>query len=313
MRGLPGNTGPPPRNDLRRVRRGMSLGCTIIGVKTKAGVLIASNSDDPYDTRTRLVARTPPGGYRYIGTEIVTPDPDLPWANMLTRGINERGLAFTWTYVEPNDGTYLDVQWKSLREFLEGVISTAGTVHDVEELIFEKPRAFHGNFLFGDAQGNMALWEVSTKDARKVMESPVCRTNAYLTSEMKHCTTPSSIDESHSTERFTTCTARLKSLGVLDRSALGKVLQNHDGRVSPETTTWGHSVCNHGKSFGTVSSEILDPSARTFWYAYGWPCGETGASAEQPYQDRSWGQYVSFGLSSVPDGEIVSIEGIILL
>ena len=80
-----------------------------------------STSDDPFATRTRLVVEHPKGGYRYIATQIVSPPPMVSWSNMHTRGLNETGLCYTWSYVtpadEPTDATAVGVpyyQWGNL-------------------------------------------------------------------------------------------------------------------------------------------------------------------------------------------------------
>jgi hypothetical protein len=103
------------------------------------------------------------------------------------------------------------------------------------------------------------------------------------------------------------------------------VLSDHVGASrAGATEPWvfpsqGFSVCNHGTygpdapdgavAFGTVSAEILDPRTRTLWYCYGWPCGERGATPDQPYQDRSWGRFLPFTLDSLPAGAMTTIEG----
>ena len=40
----------------------------------------------------------------------------------------------------------------------------------------------------------------------------------------------------------------------------------------------------------------MQPSARLFWYAYGWPCGQPPEHGDQIYQDKSWGRFVPFEL-----------------
>ncbi len=54
--------------------------------------------------------------------------------------------------------------------------------------------------------------------------------------------------------------------------------------------------------WGTVSAEIMQPSKRLFWYAYGWPCGQGQEYGDQIYQDKSWGRFVPFGFNA-SDGE----------
>jgi hypothetical protein len=57
--------------------------CTIgaaTGSATRDGdPLVFSNSDDPFATRTRLSVVEPKSGFRFIGTQIVSPPPSMPF------------------------------------------------------------------------------------------------------------------------------------------------------------------------------------------------------------------------------------------
>ncbi|MGE0529040.1 MAG: hypothetical protein AB7P49_18425, partial [Bdellovibrionales bacterium] len=121
-----------------------------------------------------------------------------------------------------------------------------------------------------------------------------------------------------------------KSEGHLDVSALAHILSDHGNRErnpmeNPLLEGWGYSICNHGTRgqdtyppeslpWGTVSAEILQPKARTLWYAYGWPCGQKPEFGDQIYQDKSWGKFIPFAI--LPKGcemegtkKLVSAEG----
>ncbi len=66
----------------------------------------------------------------------------------------------------------------------------------------------------------------------------------------------------------------------------------------PRCGTRGTDTCLHEQlPWGTVSAEIMQPSARLFWYAYGWPCGQPPEHGDQIYQDKSWGRFVPFDLA----------------
>ena len=104
-----------------------------------------------------------------------------------------------------------------------------------------------------------------------------------------------------------------------------RILSDHanddrDPLANPLVPSWGYSICNHGTRgrddytaedlpWGTDSGEILAPSTRTLWYAYGWPCGRTPAHGDQLYQERSWGEFVPFVLDQVvrEDQEITGL------
>ena len=85
----------------------MHPGCTVFALKQTSGhYLLGSNSDDPWDSRTRLVCEKL-GRYRFIATQLMcSGDQSLPWANMYTRGLNEKGLGFNYAHVEPHDGNW---------------------------------------------------------------------------------------------------------------------------------------------------------------------------------------------------------------
>jgi hypothetical protein len=104
--------------------------------------------------------------------------------------------------------------------------------------------------------------------------------------------------------------------GELDVRGLARLLSDHvnrerDPRENPILAAWGYSICNHGTRrqdtyphedlpWGTVSAEILQPSRKMFWYAYGWPCGGKPEFGDQIFQEKSWGKFVGFGFA---DGE----------
>jgi hypothetical protein len=293
-------------------------GCTIAaatGNATRDGVpLLMSTSDDPFATRTRLVVEQPPDGFRYIATQIISPPPVVSWSNMHTRGLNEMGLGYTWSYVtpadEPTDATAVGVpyyQWGNL------VLSQASRIDQVLALLERYPRAFHGNYLFADASGEICLVEVSTQSLRVVQ-----RTRDGFIGRTNHWTEGNSFqdesiacDSRHRGDRIQQLLA--EQAGSIDRDRFMAICRDHAGRDDPAIR---HSICSHGHDgqgdewFGTVSSEVIEPRSGTLWYCYGWPCGETPVAAErQPLQDRSWGSYLPFRLSDLEAGEYVTTDG----
>jgi hypothetical protein len=293
-------------------------GCTIAAATGAAtsdsAPLLMSTSDDPFATRTRLLVAQPPGGFRYIATQIVSPPPMVSWSNMHTRGLNEMGLGYTWSYVtpadEPTDATAVGIpyyQWGNL------VLSQAARIDQALALLERYPRAFHGNYLFADASGEICLIEVGTQSLRVV-----ARTRDGAIGRTNHWTDGSSIlpeeiacDSRHRGERIEQLLAAYT--GALDRDRFMAICRDHEGRDDPAIR---HSICSHGHDgqgdewFGTVSSEVIDPQSGTLWYCYGWPCGEAPAApARQPLQDRSWGSYLPFRLAELAPGEYVTTDG----
>ena len=99
--------------------------------------------------------------------------------------------------------------------------------------------------------------------------------------------------------------------GKLDVTVLARILSDHSNRErdpmdNPILEAWGYSICNHGTRhqdtyphenlpWGTVSAEIMQPSKKLFWFAYGWPCGEQPEFGDQIHQEKSWGKFIPFG------------------
>lgn len=292
--------------------------CTIgaaTGSATRDGnPIVFSNSDDPFTTRTKLVVVLPEDGYKFIATEIVSPPPPVPFNQMHTRGVNEAGLAYTWAYVmpstEPNDGVAIGIP---PYQFGRLVLSQAATVAEAFALVEKFPRAYHGNFLFADAIGEIALVEISTQSFNietRTSDGYITRSNHWISAKM------SPICADFFTE---SSTARLRrsdelmqaQIGSVDVQSLAAITSDHEGREK------GLSICSHGApdwstpwAGGTVSSEVIEPRSRRLWYCYGWPCGsEPEAPEAQVYQDRSWGAYLPFELDSLEPGELVTIDG----
>jgi hypothetical protein len=100
-----------------------------------------STGDDPFGTRTRVVVERPKGGHRFIATQIISQSQIVSWSNMHTRGLNEAGFCYTWSYVtpadEPTDATAVGVpyyQWGNL------LLSQAARIDEALSLLEQYPR-----------------------------------------------------------------------------------------------------------------------------------------------------------------------------
>ena len=296
-------------------RQSWAVACTIGAATGSAtltgGPIIFGNSDDPFSTRTRLVVVEPPDGYRFIATQIVSPPPSVSFNQMHTRGLNDAGFAYTWAYVmpetEPDDREAIGIPLNQLGRLL---LSRARTVDDAIEIVESYPRAYHGNFIFTDLSGEIALVEISTRSMHVETRSPdgvISRSNHWVSDIMRPigCSSPGP----SSIHRYQRVRELLEDRrGSIDVQSLQAVMADHGGREE-----MGFSICAHGCAEhwgGTVSSEIIEPRAGRFWYCYGWPCGEQPESpAEQQYQDRSWGAYLPFDLGDLEAGEYVTVDG----
>ena len=145
--------------------------CTIAGATGAATVdgrsVIASNSDDPFTTRTRLVVVEPPDGERFIATQIISPSNGSPvsFDRMHTRGLNAQGFAYTWSAVRPDPEHEPDSESAfglPFYQFGRLLLSQSRSVEDAIGILESYPRAIHGNYLFGDAKGEVA----SSRSAR---------------------------------------------------------------------------------------------------------------------------------------------------
>jgi hypothetical protein len=291
--------------------------CTIgaaTGSTTRSGdPIMFSNSDDPFTTRTRLVVVEPSEGYRFIATQIISPPPAVSFNDMHTRGLNEAGFAYTWAYVmpesEPSDREAIGIP---LYQFGRLLLSQARTVADAINLVQDYPRAYHGNFLFADAQGEIALVEISTRSMHVetcTLDGLIARSNHWISEEMAPLGRDSVIWGESSHHRIERAQELLdEQRGDIDAQSLWQITADHAGKDEI-----GYSICAHGKEEhwgGTVSSEIIEPRRGRFWYCYGWPCGSQPESPEhQVYQDRSWGTYLTFDLDDLTPGEYVTTDG----
>lgn len=290
--------------------------CTIggaVGRATRDGApIIFSNSDDPFDTRTRVVVVDPPKGHRFVATQIVSPPPSVPFNQMHTRGVNAAGFAYTWSAVQELSGAEaFGIPYYQLGQLL---LSQAQTVSDAIAIVEQYPRAYHGNFLFADASGELALVEISTnrfKIETRITDGVIARANHWISPEMALLGADEiGMSSAHRYQRaLELITAQA---GRIDALSLATITSDHQGRE-----TLGASICQHGDvgasaawCGGTVSSEIIEPRKRRLWYCYGWPCGSAPEDGErQMYQDRSWGVYLPFDLDALEPGEYVTTDG----
>jgi len=279
--------------------------------------LLASNGDNPWATRTRLLVVEPEGGYRFIGTQIVSPpEGRSPWSDMITRGMNERGLAYSWTYVAPrSEPDSRTAEGMTFEEFGRTVLGQAATVEEAIALVAGRPRAFHGNFLFADASGEMALVEISTRTfevAVRFRDGVAFRSNHWLTPRMQELRAPPDA-LSDSGWRF----ARLTELfganqGGITEQTLMRIFSDTHGAVEHGWSVESHRVPPDGgpSPSGTTSSDVSSPRDLVFWYAYGWGSGMAPRQPEvKGFQNRSWGVYVPFHLPDLEPGEYSTTDG----
>ncbi|MFO1349433.1 MAG: carcinine hydrolase/isopenicillin-N N-acyltransferase family protein [Gammaproteobacteria bacterium] len=318
--------------------------CTNIGATLglgKASVLIGGVSDDPYDIRTKLIVRRPKKGYAYIGTYLA-PLPGTASAaeyadsvsGAPTRGLNEQGLAFTWTLALEKPENQAPAGALKPHDCWDAVMRRAATVDDALALLQELPRGFSGAGMLADRGGALALAEIGRKRVNvteklsgKAFGSAV-NVNCWIGMQAAEgnpiCALENRDVPNHS--RYYRAKEMLAQSGkAMDLATLAAMLSDHAHKErfageNPWLPGHGYSICNHGSlrgqtldakkpAWGSVSAEIIDPVSGVFWYTYGWPCGEPPEYGDQLLQERSWGEFIGFPLAGLPEGDYTTLTG----
>jgi hypothetical protein len=280
--------------------------CFLAGVRAPNHWLLASNSDNPYTTVNHLLVehRAP---HAYLAVRVLVPEAGtaVPWAGMLTRGLNEAGLGFTYAFVRERDMAGYPAQ-----EWTAGMLANATTVDEALAYLSEES-TLPGNYLIADRSGGMAVAEVGAGriELRTPTGSSESRSNVWRC--LSAATEGSWDTDTVSTHRDDRGATLLGELAAATPAALHDVLRDHheDGGA---VGRHGRSLCNHGTSNGTISSEIIDPSGH-LWFGFGPPCG-TPRGHEQDSR-TPWGRLVRFSLHpgtasgalTTPAGEITPL------
>ena len=312
-------------SEIRRNFQNLYDNCTTAGATGSASFdgnsIIGSTSDDPFTTRTKLVVVSPNNGHKFIATQIISGDtskiPDFN--NMHTRGLNDKGFAYTWSAagpdpaIEPISSQAIGVPFYQFGQLL---LSEADSVEDAIGLLESFPRAIHGNFLFADSSGKIALIEVSTRSLNIetcTTDGWIGRTNHWISQHMINISRKPHVSDSTIVRFERIFNLMSERNGKIDITFLESCFSDHS-----TLTDTGWSICAHGHTKnpnrdgrgGTVSSEIILPSKGVMNYCYGWPCGGiVDYPDDQVYQDKSWGKYLSFELEKMEPGEYVTVDG----
>jgi hypothetical protein len=266
--------------------------------------LLASNSDNPYDTRTRVVVESV-DGTQFVGTRVSSIAGSVEWDDMITRAVNEHGMAFTWTAIPstpPNDAG--DIGLSQMGCALAGA-------RDVSEAVRTLNRGapdVSGCFLIASSRADeLAIVEVAggeTSVSRPDESEHIVRGNTFETDRLaeREYTDPNSNPYRATADIRTETGEALLDTGV-NVTSLAATLSDHRHREGG--LNYGKSICNHGTEFGTVSSEILDPLDGQLYYAYGWPCGERNPSDPLP---GTWNCYFVISLKC-PVGTYTDVYG----
>ncbi len=332
-----------------------SIGCFLIGVTgpgagANGEALIGSVSDDPYDIRTFLRIVKPAGMQAHIGTELFSTTEHtlvergyFAHPGETTRGLNASGLAFTCAMVFEKETAERTLHATSFADITRKMMRECDTVVDAIDL-FKSAGATTPAYsvLLADAEGHLAHLEVGTfgvnVNHHYSRENPgmVFAVNCYLSQGLVNYNAPNSVIEdtrnNNQARRDRGKRLAREFQGKVDVACLARILSDHanderDPMENPLLEAWGYSICNHGTRrqatyphenlpWGTVSAEIMQPSEKLFWYAYGWPCGRQPEYGDQIHQEKSWGKFVPFGFveSNGEEEEIAvlaTVDGVI--
>jgi hypothetical protein len=310
-------------------------------LRDAAKVYIASVSDDPYDLRTRLVVVRPKSGYAYIGTDLspITAVVSVEsysesTSGFPTRGLNEKGLAFTWAYAWENPDNPVLRHGRKANEAWDELMRRCATIDEGIELLTDLPRDFGAAGMLADRNGDCVLVEigrrrieVARRFSRDIGGTGI-NVNCWMRMQEEEGDPRAGLDVSTAPNRSRYERAK-DQLGLLEgRIGLNEIRDilcdhaNKDRFAGENSLLRGHgfSICNHGSmrkpafdpkepAWGSVSAEIIDPVGGTFWYAFGWPCGEAPEYGDQYLQDRSWGQFVGFPLKDLEEGDYTTLTG----
>ncbi len=277
--------------------------CTLLGQVIRGGWFLASTSDDPYTVRNQLVCDCA-DLYPYLAVRVMTNDPTqrVPWDQMLTRGLNGAGLAYTYAYVHEQGNDELPPQaWAP--KILSRVATVENAIQFMQTLV---GRILSGNYLFCDAQGSAAAVEVSRTEIRvaPVLESSVMRANVWRILQQ------SSIDAwgaETAMQRASRAQFLLRNASG-DMSGLMNAMRDHIDDWADGKRRYGISICNHGREEGTISAELLDSKGLRLWSTYGWPCGHA-RGYERPIR-VPWGRFIGFGITKIRmSGEVTTLDG----
>ncbi len=302
---------------------GLGRACTLMGATGSAtadgNAYLASTSDNPYieGPRNQVYLTIPKHGYKFAHTTLQIQDPPGHYFDVGSdRGMNEKGFAWTRAWVVPKEpeapNKMNPVDW-----FLQ-MGSTVATVDEAIKFVQENPKGIgdQGNYIFADAQGNMAVVEVSYQTVNvvtrytKADKGIAARANLWTSDKMKPFDISNTAD-THDHEYAVSTSYRVPramellkgSEGKIGVAMLKKFLGDDDNRNKPPMGDTGFSISNHGATGGTVAAEVYDPALRTLWFTYGWPDGDakTANASFVGANKNTWGAWIRFILPEMTE------------
>ena len=230
--------------------------------------------------------------------------------------MNEKGFSWTRAWVVPNEPEATN-KMNAVDWFLK-MGSTVSTVDEAIKFVQGNPKGIgdQGNYIFADADGNMAAVEVGYQTVNVVQkwtkgeQGVVARANLWTSDKMKPIDISNTADE-HDHQCAVSTGYRVPRAmdllnggkGKINVDTLKQILADNNNRDKAALGDTGFSISNHGATGGTVAAEVYDPANRTFWFTYGWPDGD--AKSSNPSFDgankNTWGAWIPFIISEMAE------------
>ncbi|MCD6472353.1 linear amide C-N hydrolase [Candidatus Aerophobetes bacterium] len=277
------------------------FGCTLGGC---TGSIVADNDiffgqtmDNPWwPTRHTLFVIQPENGYKYIGTKAYI------WG--FWTGINEKGFGWAGAYVGCTDTP----NPAGINRFEIGpmLLSSCANVKEAIELLKKVPRSKDfppRNAIMGDAEGNLALVEISYTKANVetlTKDGYVVRTNHFISDKMK------GVDKKpdpYHCSRFERGTEWFKEIRRHTKIHIEDMFQywSYVYLTRLNDTTSGPGTCC-----------VIQPKKLIYWFTYGWPSGNLPPKElenRQICQNMTWGVFIPFYLPELPPGQYTTELG----
>ncbi len=185
-------------------------------------------------------------------------------------GINDKGIALVYTYVESSDAIVDNIPTSII---LEALLQEVKSLDEAIEFIKEAPRATGANILISDGKRAVIIEESPTKINIREGEVLVA-SNHYVSEEMQDVNLPE--DKTYPARDF-----RVRII-VSSRMRYDRMLQLVEDGVTLEKLMEAfkdhypepgeNSICRHGPYWHTLSSIIFDLKEKVLYATKGNPC-----------------------------------------
>ncbi len=281
--------------------------CTLGGVTgeiaAEDGIFFGQTMDNAWwKTRHTLWVIQPENGYKYIGTKAYI------WG--FWTGMNEKGFGYAGAAVGARDKDKArEGAWSKFDigpKLLEKCVTVRDAIRELKKAKPFAPDISTRNVIMGDAEGNLALVEISygrVNVQTLIQDGYVMRTNHFVSAQMEDM--DSKEPDPYYCERLERAqTWFSERLEAGPPSIEVEELFEYFGYVyltRLDSTSSGPGTCG-----------IMQPKKLTYWFTYGWPRGNlppTDLENRQLLQNMTWGSWIPFYLPELPPGQYTTELG----